>query len=189
MIEIEGTLISLDLLDKHFCCDLTRCKGVCCIEGDSGAPVTEEEVALLEEIYPVIKADMSESAVAVVEQQGVAYVDEEGDLVTSIVDGRQCVFTYEDEAGCCKCLIEEAHRNGESNFKKPISCYLYPVRLKEYSQYIAVNYDRWDICSDACTLGRELKLPLYKFLKDPLVTRFGEEWYKQLEFVAQNMER
>lgn len=189
MIEIDNTLISLDLLDKLFCCDLKKCKGICCEEGDSGAPLTREEVSFLEDLYPMIAPEMTVEARELVEKQGVAYIDEEGDLVSSIINGRQCVFSIVDKEGCYQCLIEKAHKAGKTSFRKPISCYLYPVRIKAYTSYLAVNYDRWDICSDACKLGKELKLPVYRFLKEPLIERFGKEWYEQLDFVAKELSR
>ena len=180
MLQIQNTLVSLDLAERFFCCDLGKCLGECCIEGDAGAPVTEEERAEIEKIYPVIRNDLLPAAVREVDENGVAYVDEEGDLVTTIIDGRNCAFTCYGADGLCQCAIEKAFRRGEITFRKPVSCYLYPVRITEYPDFIAVNYHRWKICRHAETLGRQLNLRLYQFLREPLIERFGREWYDEL---------
>ncbi len=184
MIQIDDTLISLDLLERHFICDLGICKGACCIEGESGAPLEEEELPLLEEALPEVWDDLSPEAQAIIEEQGVAYVDSDGDLVTSIVNGKDCVFTCYDSDGTCKCAIEKAYREGRVRFYKPISCHLYPVRITKYAGFTAVNYHRWDICKAAELLGAREKLPLSRFLREPLVRRFGEEWYHALSECA-----
>lgn len=184
MFQIENTLVSLDVLECQFLCDLSHCKGACCIEGDSGAPLLKEEVAELEKALPVIWEDLSPQARKIIRKQGVSYIDEEGDLVTSIVNGKDCVFTCYDGDGTCKCAIEKACRAGKLSFYKPVSCHLYPIRVTEYESFSAVNYNRWDICKAAEILGRKEKLPVYKFLKTPLIRRFGEEWYAALENVA-----
>ncbi len=189
MVEIGKTIVSFELFEQLFCCDLGVCKGECCIEGDAGAPLELDEVAELERILPDVWDDLQPQCKEVIEKQGVAYCDEDGDMVTSIVDGGECVFTYIDkEDGTCKCVIEKAYREGRIDFYKPISCHLYPVRLAEYSQFTAVNYHRWQICSCAENLGSKLKLPVYKFLKTPLIRKFGEEWYKELEQAAKDYE-
>ncbi len=185
MIEIQDTIVSFELFKKRFCCDLDTCKGECCIEGDSGAPVEEEEVAELEKALPIVWDTLSKECQEVINQQGVVYTDEDGDLVTSIVNGRECVFTYTDTEGSCKCALEKAYREGKSTFNKPMSCYLYPVRLKKYKSFTAVNYHSWDICKCAEMLGCKLQLPVYKFLKEPLTARFGKEWYAELEIAAE----
>ena len=181
MLQIDDTIISLDLLDEHFVCDITTCKGICCIEGDDGAPLEEEEVEILKNILPIIWDDLTEKSKAVILKQGVSYIDEEGESVTSIVNGDECVFTYIDEKGICKCTIEKAYREGKTEFYKPISCHLYPVRLQKYDEYIAVNYHRWKVCNCARTLGENLRVPVYQFLKEPLIRKFGEAWFEQLE--------
>lgn len=189
MVEIGDTVVSFDLFEQQFCCDLGVCRGQCCVEGDSGAPLEMDEVAELESVLPVVWNDLSDAARRVIDEQGVAYVDCQGDLVTSIVDGRDCVFAYTDPAdGVCKCALEKAFREGRSTFYKPISCHLYPVRLTKYKQFTAVNYHRWEVCSCAEKHGRALKLPVYKFLKIPLVRRFGAAWYSELEQAAQAYE-
>lgn len=185
MIQIEDTLVSLDLVERHFLCDLSRCKGACCIEGDSGAPLEEKELAELEKVLPAIWDDLSPEARQVIEKQGVAYIDVEGDTVTSIVNGKDCVFTCYEADGTCKCAIEKACREGRTDFYKPVSCHLYPVRVTQYRGFRAVNYNRWDICKAAELLGRREKLPAYKFLKEPLVRKFGIAWYETLETCAE----
>lgn len=181
MLQINDTIISLDLLEEKFVCDLGKCKGICCIEGDAGAPLEAEEVVILNDLLPVIWDDLTAESKAVIEKQGVSYIDEDGEPVTSIVNGAECVFTYTDSEGICKCAIEKAYREGKTNFYKPVSCHLYPVRLQKYNDFVAVNYHRWSVCSCARKLGGKLGLPVYSFLKEPLIRRFGEAWYEQLE--------
>jgi hypothetical protein len=181
MIQIDETIISLDLLDEKFVCDLTSCKGICCIEGDDGAPLELDEVKIIEDILPQIWGDLTEKSKAVIKKQGISYIDDDGEPVTSIVNGAECVFTYTDSTGICKCAIEKAFREGKTNFYKPISCHLYPVRLQKYEEYTAVNYHRWSVCNCARKLGGKLKIPVYQFLKEPLIRKFGEKWFEQLE--------
>jgi hypothetical protein len=189
MVEIGDTIVSFDLFEQQFCCDLDICKGQCCVEGDAGAPLEMDEIAKLEEVLPAIWNDLSEAARKVVDAQGVAYSDAEGDLVTSIVNRRECVFSYIDSAeGVCKCAIEKAYHEGKTSFYKPISCHLYPIRLKKFKDFTAVTYHRWSVCSCAETKGHKLQLPVYKFLKTPLIRRFGEAWYKELEEAAKAYE-
>lgn len=181
MIEIGKTVVSLELFEEEFCCDLNKCKGECCVQGDSGAPLNEDELEQLEKVLPIIWDELSEECQAVINKQGVAYRDDDGDLVTSIVNNDECVFSYTDpEDGCVKCAIEKAHREGKTDFYKPISCHLYPVRLAEYRTFTAVNFHRWQVCNCAFKLGQKLKLPVYKFLKDPLIRKFGQDWYIEL---------
>lgn len=189
MFQIDDTLVSLDVVERHFLCDLAHCKGECCVEGDSGAPLEDAEVEEIRQLLPLIWDDLSPKAKAVIERQGVAYIDEEGDTVTSIVDGKDCVFTCYDADGVCKCAIEKAYRAGKSDFYKPISCHLYPVRLTRYRDFTAVNYHRWSVCKAAELLGEREKLPVYKFLREPLIRRFGEAWYAALDECAEEWER
>lgn len=184
MLQIQDTIVSLDLLERYFCCDIERCKGQCCIDGDAGAPITEAESEKIEQILPLIEEDLLPSAREVIAEQGVSYVDEEGDLVTSIVNGGNCVFTCYGEDGTCLCAIEKAWREGRVDFMKPMSCHLYPVRIKEYGTFTAVNYHRWKICKCAEVLGRKTGMRAYEFLKGPLTRRFGQDWYDELEFTA-----
>ena len=178
-------MVSLDLIEAYFLCDLAQCKGVCCVEGDSGAPLDKSEIAQLEKALPVIWDDLSPEAQAIINKQGVAYIDCEGDIVTSIVNGKDCVFTCYDSDGTCKCAVEKAYRAGKLSFYKPVSCHLYPVRVAQYKDFRAVNYDRWKICKAAELLGRKEALPLYKFLKEPLIRKFGQKWYEELSLVAE----
>lgn len=180
MLQVGQALVSLDVIERFFICNLEKCLGACCVEGDAGAPITEEERCKLKEILDVVWDDLLPEARRVIEQQGVAYVDEEGDLVTSIVNGKDCVFTCYDKNGMCQCAIEKAYRAGKIDFYKPISCHLYPVRLKEYPDFSAVNYHRWKICKAGEVLGRSEKVRVYEFLKEPLIRRFGEAWYNEL---------
>ncbi len=180
MLQIGDTLVSLDLAERFFCCDLDACHGECCIEGDAGAPITENEKKELERLLPEINDELLPQAQEVIRRQGVSYVDEEGDMVTSIIDGRNCVFTCFAPGGMCQCAIEKAYRDGRVAMRKPISCYLYPLRITKYPSFTAVNYHRWKICRPAEALGRKLGLRLYQFLKEPLIQRFGKEWYDEL---------
>lgn len=180
MLQIQNTLVSLDLIEQYFCCDLDACLGQCCIEGDAGAPVTDEECEHIRRVLPQVWDDMLPAARAAVDERGVSYVDEEGDQVTTIVDGRNCAFTCYAPGGKCICALEKAFREGRTDFCKPISCYLYPVRITEYPTFTAVNYHRWKICKSAEVNGRRLGLRAYQFLKEPLTARFGKEWYDEL---------
>ena len=189
VIQIDDTLVSVDCFSEKFCCDLDACKGVCCIEGDAGAPVELDEVAELEEALPAVWSMLSASAQAVIDRQGVVYTDEEGDLVTSIVNGKDCVFTCYDERGYCFCAIEKAYREGRCDFYKPVSCHLYPIRIDDYGSFKAVNYHRWDVCKAAVLLGKKENVPVYKFLKEPLIRKFGQAWYDELETVADELQK
>ena len=180
MLQIKDTRISLDLVERYFCCDLDSCLGQCCIDGDAGAPITEEERGKLEEVLPAVIDDLLPAARREIEENGVAYVDCEGDLVTSIVDGRNCVFTTYGPGGMCMCALEKAWREGRIDFMKPMSCHLYPVRIREYDGFTAVNFHRWKICRCAEILGRKTGIRAYRFLEGPLVRRFGREWYDEL---------
>ena len=185
IIEIDNVLVSTDIFTEYFCCDLDACKGICCVEGDAGAPVTIDEIAGIEDAIDTVWDDLSATAQAVIDKQGVAYTDRDGDLVTSIVGGKDCVFTCY-EKGCCLCALERAWRAGKTAFCKPISCALYPIREKKLSNgMVALNYNRWDVCHDAVKKGNELRLPVYRFLRDPLVRRFGEDFDQQLCDAAQ----
>lgn len=184
MIQIQHTLVSLDLIEKYFVCDLNACLGACCIEGDAGAPLTRRESDHIAEVYPEIRGEMAPRAVEAVEDEGVSYTDPDGDLVTQIVDGRDCAFTCYAPGGKCLCALEKAFREGRIPDVKPMSCRLYPVRLKEYDGFTAVNMHHWKICRPAETMGRKLGVRAYEFLKGPLTARFGKEWYDELELTA-----
>lgn len=180
MIQIQDTILSHDIFEEHFICDLCKCKGQCCVEGESGAPITLEERTQIQSILPEILDDLSPAAREVIDEQGISYVDHDGELVTSLVKGRECVFAYYDEHGICKCAIDTAYREGRIPVQKPISCHLYPIRLNEYDQFTAVNYHRWSVCQPAVKKGRAEGLPLFRFLKEPLIRKFGEEWYREV---------
>ncbi len=180
MIQIQNTLISDDIFEEQFICDLCKCKGQCCVEGESGAPITREEFEQINEILPQIRKDLSTKALEVIDRQGIAYTDTDGELVTSIIDGRECVFASFDADGVCKCTIDSAFREGRISVQKPISCHLYPIRLHEYADFTAVNYHRWSVCRPAQKLGRKEGLPLYRFLREPLIRKFGETWYREM---------
>ena len=184
MIQIDDAIVALDIVEENFLCDLSACKGECCVEGDSGAPLEDEEVKMLEEVLPLVWNDLSPAAKAIIKEQGVAYEDTDGEMVTSIVNGKDCVFTYYDEKGICKCAIEKAYRDGKTDFYKPISCHLYPIRLQRYREFTAVNYHRWRVCKAAVELGNKKGLKIYQFLKEPLIRRFGEAWYNELCIAA-----
>ena len=210
IIQVGDVLISSDILTEKFCCDLSACKGQCCVEGDAGAPVTLDEIAEIEDCLDEVWGDLSASAQAVIDKQGVAYTDQEGDLVTSIVRGKDCVFTYYDSLqftvdglqmnteapekstvnckpstvnieDCCLCALEKAFRAGKTHFCKPVSCALYPIREKRLgNDLIGLNYNRWEVCKMAVAKGQQEEILLYQFLREPLIRRFGEEWYDEL---------
>ena len=180
MLQIGSTLVSLDLVEKYFLCNLGACLGECCIEGDAGAPLLQEEKEALEALLPRILPYLSEKARNTVKEEGISYIDPDGDLVTQLVDGANCVFTTFEPDGKCLCALEKARRNGEKDFFKPISCALYPVRLKEYDGFTAVNFHRWKICKGAEVLGRAKGVRAFEFLEGPLVRRFGQQWYDEL---------
>jgi hypothetical protein len=180
MIVIGKTVLSDDVVDNYFLCDLNKCKGGCCVEGDLGAPLEQDELPVFDEIYDKIKPYLSEESIKAIEQQGKYVYDEDGEYSTPTINGKECAYAVYDERGILKCGIEKAYEDGKTNFRKPISCHLYPIRVTKYDSYHALNYDRWEICLPACELGRKTKLPLYKFLKDALIRKFGEEWYQKL---------
>ena len=203
ILQVGDVLLSSEILTEKFCCDLSACKGECCVEGDAGAPVSIEEVAAIEACVDTVWDDLSASAQAVIDKQGVAYTDQEGDLVTSIVNGKDCVFTYYDKIeliqkdgsscvvpGCCLCALEKAYRAGKTHFCKPISCALYPIREKKMGQnLIGLNYNRWKVCKMAVAKGVLDDVRLYQFLREPLIRRFGEEWYHELLEMVDELKR
>ncbi len=182
MISIENTLISEDILEKKFVCDLNACKGACCVAGDSGAPLDKEELPLLEAVLEKVKPFMTKKGLKAVEKNGSHVIDGDGDYTTTLVsDGAECAFVYFDEQKIAKCAIEKAYLEKKIDWQKPISCHLYPIRITKYKTYDAVNYNKWNICAPACTCGEKLDVPVYKFLKTPLIRKYGKDWYKQLE--------
>lgn len=189
MFQIQNTLVSLDVIEKEFCCDLDVCRGCCCVEGDAGAPLTATEEQQLNQMLPNLLPLMTAEARELVAQKGVAYNDPEGERVTQIVNGKDCVFARTDHNGWCYCVIEKAFNSGKVKMQKPISCYLYPIRLKEFPTFIAVEYHRWDICHCARQKGRRQHIPVYEFLREPIIRRFGEEYYEELKNVAQEWKK
>lgn len=183
MLQIGDTLVSLDLIEKHFVCHLSRCKGACCVQGDSGAPLDDDELQLLEDSYPEVKPYLREESIVAIEQNGLWKVDSDGDKVTTLIDNKECAFVV-FEKGVATCGIEKAYLDGRIKYRKPVSCHLYPVRLTKYSSYVAVNYHEWEICRPALKLGSKHGVPLFVFLKEPLIRKFGEEWYQELELSA-----
>ena len=199
ILEIGGILISSEIITECFCCDYEKCKGICCVEGSDGAPVTMDEIAGIEDALDTVWPMLSASAQSVIDKQGVAYSDKDGDLVTSIVRGMECVFARSltpspspmgegSKDPCWLCMLEKAYREGKTQFCKPISCALYPIREKNFGNgLIGLNYHRWSVCKDAVEKGKALGLPVYQFLKEPLIRRFGEAWYQELCEVAEQL--
>lgn len=186
MIVVDNVYLSEDLFENHFVCDLERCKGACCVEGDLGAPLEKNELKILEEVYEDIKPYLTEDGINAIERQGIFIRDYEGDFSTPTIGGKECAYAYYDEKKTLKCGIEAAYNDGKIDFKKPISCHLYPIRITKLGDEEALNYSRWDICSPACELGKSLKVPIYKFLKDALIRKYGETWYQDLEEMLEN---
>ncbi|MCB9198845.1 MAG: DUF3109 family protein [Flavobacteriales bacterium] len=187
MIEIDDKLISLDLFEKKFVCDLNACKGACCVEGDAGAPLSMEEIDTIEENIEVIKPYMRTEGIEVISQSGIFYMDEDNEPVTSLVNNKECAFVTFDQNNIAKCAIEQAHADGKLNFKKPISCHLYPIRVAKYRAFEAINYSEWHICKPACECGKNLNVSVYKFLKEPIIRKWGESFYKELENIDKEL--
>lgn len=188
IVEIQDKLVSSELFSKQFVCNLSACKGACCVEGDTGAPLEKKEIRQIERSLDKIKPYMTKAGINAVEKEGVSYLDSFDDPVTMLVNGKECAFVFRDEQGITKCAIEKAYREKKIKFNKPISCHLYPIRVKKLEKFVSLNYDRWSICKDACTLGKELKVPVYRFLKEPIVRAYGEDFYKEMEVVAAELE-
>lgn len=184
MLQIQNTLVSLDMIEKFFCCDLDACLGVCCIDGDAGAPLSEEEDRKLRELMPEVLPLLTPKAARTIEEDGPSYKDPEGETVTQLIEGSACVYTCMEKNGMCLCALEKARRAGNPRMFKPISCSLYPARIKEYDKFTAVNYDRWKICRPAEKLGKEKGIRVYEFLREPLIRRFGQDWYDELDLTA-----
>jgi hypothetical protein len=189
MLVIDNTLITDEVLEKHFVCDLNACKGACCVKGDYGAPLEDDELEQLDKVYSKVKPYMTPAGIEAVEKQGKYLLYEQKEWVTPLIKGKECAYTFFDEAGVAKCAIEKAYYEGKVKWKKPISCHLYPIRItKQKNGLEALNYDKWSICKAACKLGDSLKVPVYKFLKDSLTRKYGKEWYKQLEVAASRID-
>ena len=189
MIAIENTLVSDEIFTECFCCNLTKCKGCCCVEGDAGAPLEKDEAEQLEKYYPAYRPYLTEKARRIIDRNGV-FAEKfpfDGSLVTPLVNGRECVYLTEAENGIAYCAVEKAFREGKIPFRKPVSCYLFPIRIQHYPEYDAVNYFHWDICRDAEVAGKRRKIPVFRFLKEPLIEYYGQEWYNQAEVFYQEV--
>jgi len=180
LVEIDDKIVSTDLFSEKFVCDLGKCKGACCVKGNGGAPLTEKEVKLIEDNLEQIKPFMSEKGIQTIKDEGVYYLDEEDAPATKLIDKKECCFVYFDNSNTAKCSIETAYKSGEIDFNKPQSCHLYPIRIKEFTEFTALNYEEWDICAPACSLGQSLKVPVYKFLQEPITRVFGSSFFDEL---------
>ncbi len=189
MFQLGKTIVSEDIIEKDFICNLSACKGACCIDGDAGAPLDKEEAQMLEKIYPKVKPFLRKEGIKAIEKQGTSIVTAQSEIETPLINGGDCAYVFFDEHNIALCGIEEAYNQGEITWKKPVSCHLYPVRVKDYSEFSAVNYHHWHICDDACVLGKELQVPVFKFVKEALIRKFGEDWYMELEKVAKTLKR
>ena len=185
MFQIGSTLISEEILENDFVCNLSACKGACCVDGNSGAPLDDKETEILVDIYQKVKPYLNEKGIAAIEEQGAFIKGEDGEWETPLVNNSECAYVIFDDNKVAKCGLEAAYNDGATQWKKPVSCHMYPVRVQEYSSFTAVNYHKWLICDPACSLGAELKVPIYKFVKEALIRKFGEAWYAELEEVAQ----
>ena len=188
MFQLGKTIVSEDILEKEFVCNLSACKGACCVDGDAGAPLSEEETKILAEIYPKIRPFLRKEGIEAIEKLGTSVIGTDGTLETTLIDEKDCAYVIFD-GKTALCGIEQAYNQGEVSWKKPVSCHLYPIRVKDFTEFAAVNYDRWDICDDACTLGKELQVPIYIFVKEALIRKFGEDWYSELEKVAAELKK
>ncbi len=181
MIEIDDKIVAIDLLTEKFACDITKCKGICCVEGNAGAPLEFDEIDILESEYPNYKPYMTPEGIKSIEKNGFMVIDEDGDYTTPLVNDAECAYAY-TEGDITLCAIEKAWLKGECTFQKPISCHLYPIRLINLSNgTVGLNYHRWSVCSDACKNGKKMGIPVYKSLKSSIIRRFGEEFYTALE--------
>jgi len=180
MIIIEDTLISDEVYTECFVCDLPVCHGGCCVHGDAGAPLDEDETHILEKIYPFLKPYLRPEGINAIEKNG-CWSNETGDYTTPLVNRQECAYVYFGENNIAKCAIEKAWEDGVVDFKKPVSCHLYPIRITKYSSYEALNYHRWYICDPARKNGKALKVRTYQFMKEPLIRKYGGVWFEQLD--------
>ena len=184
MFQIDKTLISEEIIENNFVCNLNACKGACCVDGESGAPLEEDETEILVDIFAKVRPFLREEGIKAIEEQGAFVKGEDGEWETTLVNNSECAYVTFSKEGITKCGLEEAYNSGATQWKKPISCHMYPIRVREYSEFTAVNYHKWEICDPACSLGNELQVPIYKFVKEALIRKFGEKWYAELEEVA-----
>ncbi len=189
MFQLKKTIVSEEILEKDFVCNLSACKGACCVDGEAGAPLEEQELELLKQSFESVKGFLRKEGLEAIEEQGLYTTNELGENETPLIKGKDCAYVIYDENERAMCGIEEAYNQGAIDFKKPISCHLYPVRIRQYSEFAAVNYHQWEICDDACVLGKELQVPIYVFVKEALIRKFGEEWYRELEGIAKTVNK
>ena len=181
MILIKNTVVSEDLISEDFVCNISSCKGSCCVEGEAGAPLNDKEILYLQKNYSKIKPFLSKKGIDSIEDQGVFVRGIDGENETPLVLGKECSYVVFSRNGIASCGIENAYNQGKISFKKPISCHLYPIRIDNYSEFTAVNYHKWAICNSGCSLGKSLKVRVYKFLKEALIRKFGKSWFLELE--------
>ena len=186
MLEIDNTIISLDIIEKKFCCDLEKCHGACCLYGDAGAPLEKNEIKVLEEIFPFVKKHLSLKGAIVLEAFGLYTQDDDREIVTPLIEGKECAYSFVDSDNILKCAIEKAFLENKISFQKPISCHLYPIRIHKYNDYDAINYHKWKYCECAVEKGNSEDIPIYRFLKTPLIRKYGQEWFEKLDFAAKN---
>jgi len=184
MFQLGKTIVSEEIIENDFVCNLSACKGACCVDGNAGAPLEDHETEILVDIYSDIKPFLRPEGIAAIEEHGAFIKGEDGEWETTLVNKTECAYVVYADDKTAKCGIEEAHNHGATSWKKPVSCHMYPVRVREYTELTAVNYHKWQICDAACALGEELKVPVYKFVKEALIRKFGEEWYAELEQIA-----
>ena len=189
MFQIKNTLVSESIIENDFVCNLSKCKGACCIEGNAGAPLEDKEIDEIKKSYPIVKQYLSSKSINEITKQGQFITTISGDIETPLVGGKECVYLILNENKVAQCSFEKAFEEGLISWKKPISCHLYPVRTKDFSEFVSVNYDKWSICSDACVFGKELQVPVYKFVKDALIRKFGKDWYLELELAAKDLKK
>lgn len=187
MLQIGNTIISNDLIRQRFSCNLECCKGVCCVKGDSGAPLAQEEAELLESIFDKLSLYMSEDGIKAIEKDGFFIIDTDNDLVTPLIKGKECAYTFFDN-DIARCAIEKAYLENKINFRKPVSCHLYPVRIKKYKNFDAVNYEKWDECNSSISFGEKNNIPLYIFVKEALIRKYGDDWFEQLDYAVRHLE-
>jgi hypothetical protein len=184
MFQLGKTIVSEEIIENDFVCNLNACKGACCIDGDAGAPLEDKETEILVDIYRDVKPFLNPEGIAAIEDQGAFVKGEDGEWETPLVNGSECAYVIFSEDQTAKCGLEEAYDQGVTTWKKPVSCHLYPIRIKEYTELTAVNYHKWEICDPACSLGVELQVPVYKFVREALIRKFGDKWYGELEKIA-----
>ncbi len=188
MLDIDNKLISLDVIEKPFCCDLEKCKGQCCVYGDSGAPLEADEEKLIKDNFHIIQKFMTDKGIESIEQQGFSVIDEDNDLVTPLINNQACAYIHYD-GEMAFCAIEKAYLEGLIDFRKPISCHLYPIRTKNYETFTAVNYDKWDICKPAIKKGKKENIPVYLFLEEPIKRKYGNDFFEKLKYAAENLKK